>query len=185
MGDLSGNFAAGYVVSSAVGGRECQPVNDVPYCGAGVGRGCAGHGRADDAGGESDAYLWAGALGTQPPQHRIYDRLFQWRRGWFSPGDDRVGALGLERCVQSGSGTDHVGRDMACDGAPRRGRSLQGISGRRSNESLVKGRLGASYRLPSFGTLKIQSADTVRMKPAKIRTTMEIRIPIARTSIEF
>ena len=52
------------------------------------GCGCAGHGRADDSGGQSDADLWSGAFGAQPTEHGLHDGLLQRSGGGVGPGDD-------------------------------------------------------------------------------------------------
>ncbi len=60
-----------------------------------------GHGCADDPGRQPDADLRSGAFSAQPPEHRLHDRLLQWRRSRVRARDRRVGALGLERCLRA------------------------------------------------------------------------------------
>ena len=80
MGSVGWNIAAGWIVPSAMGRRGGAPIHCFSPRGAGGGRGCAGYGRSDDSGSESDADLWIGALGAQPSQYGVHDRLLQ-RRG--------------------------------------------------------------------------------------------------------
>ena len=115
----------------------------LPSGGARRGSSCAGYGRADDSGSQSDADLRSGAFSAQPTEHRLHDGLLQRSGSGVGPGDYRMGALGLERRVYSRSGTDRAGGNRPCAGASRRRRPLQGDGRRR-----LYGSLGGAWRTP-------------------------------------
>ena len=110
-----GMATARCVIFAALGRRDGASVDGIPSRGAGRRRGRAGHGCADDAGGQSNADLRPGALGAEPPQYGLYDGLLQRRGNGLGARDHRLGALGLERRVHSRAGIDCVGMGRACD----------------------------------------------------------------------
>ena len=106
----AGMTAARDLLCAAMGRGKVRPLVRPAHCCSGGRRDPAGHGRATGAGGQPDAHLRPCALGAQPAQYRLHDRLLLRCSHRDRALHRGVGALEVEWRLRPGSGANRSWR---------------------------------------------------------------------------